>query len=1015
MKNIYKIIIISIGLLFGQTTEQLKKAKELIQRMGMTESQVRDAARARGYTDKQIDAAIQKEKSMETGSKQSAPEILNKNGSSQQLEKANEVLQQNNTKETIKSIVGDESPVVGKDDIDTVDESVEINDLLPQTIKSDLSYFGYDIFLRDPALFQATSVGAVDPDYLIGPGDEIIVMLWGETQFRQVLAVDREGFVFIPEIGQVFVNGLNMNLLESKLFRVFSQSYASLNPEGRTPTTFLDVSLGNLRPLRIQVLGEVAQPGAYTVSPSATLFSSLYYFNGPTHLGTLRDIQLIRDGKNIASIDFYNYLLTGKTIGDVRLQLDDVIFIPKRGKTVSIHGEVNRNAIFELKENEGFNQLLKIAGGLKNTAYLDRSQIDRIVPFNERTDYWNDRVLEDFNLGMITKDDRPLKLRDGDQIKVFSIMDTHRNIIYISGSAVARPGRFELTRGMRVADLIHEAGGLLSNAYLEKAHIIRLLNDGLGKELISIHLSQALAGNPMHNLELSWMDSIVVFSYSEMIPDYNVSISGHVKKPGIYKLLDNMTLYDILFEYGGFLDKDFRKRTYLKRAELIRTSEYSNEKEIIPFDLELALNKKGKAKLPLKGSDNIHIYSLQEIEGNTKYVSIKGHVKRPGEYELFQDNMTVYDLLFKAGGFDDPIFKAKTFLDRADLIRFNENRVTQSVNAFDIGSVLDHKESKDNFILFPGDEIRVYPETVFNTVKNVIIKGVVKTPGAYNFKTNMTLKDLIIEAGGLNESIYRYKVDIARIDPENESFNNFAKILSFEMDEKFYISEQINGKDIINKRDEEIFLEPYDLISIRPDPYFSKQRSVTISGMVLYPREYTIISPKEKISDLINRAGGIRPEAYLEASQFIRNGETIKISLSELMFDRKSEIDFELMDGDKIVIMPKPDIVAIIGEVNNPGLRQFIDGRSLKDYVKMSGDLNPDADRKNIWVSYPNGESKKWSRFWFSPRIIDGSIITVGKRPEQEPFDPTDFAKELTAILANLAQALAVVVLAISR
>ena len=116
------------------------------------------------------------------------------------------------------------------------------------------------------------------PTYLIGPGDEIIIMLWGETQFRQLLEVDREGFVFIPEIGQVFVNGLNLSLLESKLFKVFSQSYASLNPLGRTPTTFLDVSLGNLRPLRIQVLGEVSQPGAYTVSPSATLFSSLYYF-----------------------------------------------------------------------------------------------------------------------------------------------------------------------------------------------------------------------------------------------------------------------------------------------------------------------------------------------------------------------------------------------------------------------------------------------------------------------------------------------------------------------------------------------------------------------------------------------------------------------------------------------------------------------------------------------------------------------------------------------------------------
>ena len=166
-------------------------------------------------------------------------------------------------------------------------------------------------FQRDPELFQATSVGSPNPDYLIGPGDEIIVMLWGETQFREVLQVDREGFIFIPEIGRVFVNGLNLTLLESKLFRVFSQSYASLALK-KFANYFLDVSLGNLRPMRIQVLGEVAQHGAYTVSPSATLFSALYYFNGPTTSGSLRDIHLIRDGEKMTSIDFYDFLLTGK-------------------------------------------------------------------------------------------------------------------------------------------------------------------------------------------------------------------------------------------------------------------------------------------------------------------------------------------------------------------------------------------------------------------------------------------------------------------------------------------------------------------------------------------------------------------------------------------------------------------------------------------------------------------------------------------------------------------------------
>ena len=235
-----------------------------------------------------------------------------------------------------------------------------------EAITSTINYFGYNIFERDPEIFQSTNVGAINPDYLIGPGDDIIIMLWGETEFRQVLKVDKEGFVFIPEVGQVFVNGLSLNLLESKLFRVFSQAYQSLNPQGREATTFLDISLGNLRPLRIQVLGEVAQPGAYTISPSATLFSSLYYFKGPTRQGSLRDIQLIRGEKVIASIDFYDFLLTGKKPKDEKLLLDDVVFIPKRMKTIFIRGEINRPGIYEMKNGETFTDLLKICRGLKN-------------------------------------------------------------------------------------------------------------------------------------------------------------------------------------------------------------------------------------------------------------------------------------------------------------------------------------------------------------------------------------------------------------------------------------------------------------------------------------------------------------------------------------------------------------------------------------------------------------------------------------------------------------------------
>jgi protein involved in polysaccharide export with SLBB domain len=397
MKQILITLFLATSIMFGQTDGQIKQAKEMMKSSGMSEVQAKEMAKSKGYSDQQIDAAIQKEKSSKT---KDASTDFNENSKSgvPELGESNEVKYVTDSEKEIVNIDQDEYESLSEEELEIIDEEDLDLESEAQVGRKALSYYGYDIFKRDPAIFQSSSVGAVDPNYMIGPGDEIIVMIWGETQFRQVLTVDREGFVFIPEIGQVFVNGLDLKLLESKLFRVLSQSYASLNPQGGKSTTFLDVSLGNLRSLRIQVLGEVAQPGAYTVAPSATLFSALYFFNGPTTRGSLRDIRLIRGGKEIVSIDFYDYLLTGKKPNDVKLQLDDVIFIPKRLSAVGIGGEINRPGIYELKPKESLEDLVALAGDLKITAYLDRAQIDRIIPFEDRNALEMDRMFIDVDL-----------------------------------------------------------------------------------------------------------------------------------------------------------------------------------------------------------------------------------------------------------------------------------------------------------------------------------------------------------------------------------------------------------------------------------------------------------------------------------------------------------------------------------------------------------------------------------------------------------------------------------------
>ena len=886
----------------AQTLDQIRQAKKTIKQLGMSEIQVREAAKTRGYSDKQINDAIKKKKS------QSVDEIkpgIESSGNNLSIhEKSNKVI--NN------QIIED---VVDASNIEDINDEIELeihSEAQPDFKKA--SYFGYEIFKRDPALFQASSVGAVDPEYLIGPGDEIIIMLWGETEFRQDFTVDREGFVFIPEVGKIFVNGLDLNLLESKLFKIFSQSYASLSPQDQTPTSFLDVSLGTLRPLRIQVLGEVAQPGAYTVSPSATLFSSLYYFNGPTNLGSLRDIQLIRGGKKIVSIDFYDYLLSGKKLKDKKLQLDDVIYIPRRLKTVSIVGEINREGVYELKQGEGLADLIAIAGDLKITAYLDRSQIDRIVPFHKRKEIPQDRMFIDVNLEKVLKSEDKFKIEDGDHVHIFSILDNRQNMVSLRG-AVTRPGRYEIGESLYLNELIDNADGILGDAYLDRAEIFRV-NEDFSKELIQINLKKALENDTRNNIKLQGLDSIRIYGGSEMVSKTSVSIFGHVKNEGSYFLHENMKLYDLIFKAGGFEDEEFRK---------------------------------------------------------------------------------------------------KTFLERVDLFRMNDDGITRSIKSFNLDTLINFPASNQNIDLNPYDKVIIYGKDLFISNKPISISGVIRNPGNYELKTKMSLKDLILEAGGLDKNIYRFKAEIARIDPLNEDLNKYADLIELNMDKNFNLiySENENLNSI-----SQFYLEPYDLVHLRSNPYFVRQKIVKISGEVLYPGDYVLSKSDEKITDIIKRAGGLLSNAYPEASKFTRKGVEVDVSIAKILKNPSSILNVSLLENDAIKISSKPNIVAVIGEVNkskgNTTLLKYIPKKRLNYYINLSGGFTKDADKNNIWVEYANGVSKERNRYLIlSPMITDGSSIYVGRKKDSKPFDKTEFAKEVTSIFANLSQLLVTILIII--
>ena len=990
MKKIIQIILTCSCFILGQTPQEIKQAKNLIKSKGLSEGQVRSIAKQKGYSDKKINQYIEKEKSSSVDGKKIKIEmnkiILNESKEEDFSKNSNKVEESNNNENIIEENL----------ELENYEDKIEEIELNPT------GYFGYNIFKRDPALFQETSVGVVDPNYIIGPSDEIIVMLWGETQFRQVLTVDREGFIFIPEIGQVFVNGLNLKLLESKLFRVFSQSYASLDPQNGKATTFLDISLGKLRPLRIQVLGEVAQPGAYTVSPSTTLFSSLYYFNGPTYAGSLRDIQLIRGGEKIGSIDFYKYLLTGEKPKDQKLQLDDVIFIPRRLKSVTISGEINRSGIYELKSNEGFLSLISLAGGLKVTSYLDRSQIDRVVSFENRDKVGMDRIIIDVDLKSILDSKSDFSVQDGDIIRVFSISEVRQNIVTIDG-AVVRPGIYDIGKALKISELIKRSDGLMGDAYTKKIDVFRTKPD-FNVKIIKLDLNKILDGNLDEDIFLMNNDKVKVYSLTEMVDKKYVTINGHVKQEGDYLLQENMTLYDLIFKGGGFIDEDFKKQTYLKRAELVRYSTNNNKREIIPFNLELVLAKKGAFDTPLLSQDVIQIYSNDEIEGKTRYVSIEGHVKKPGQYELYENNMRIKDLLFKSGGFDDKLYKSQTFSDRADLIRFDTDRTAQKIISFNLDSVLFNSKSKQNYLLLPGDIVRVYSEVAFNRIKKVRIKGSVRKPGRYNYKNNMSLLDLILESNGLDDGHYMYKVEVSRVDLSNKDREKYLDVISFEINDNFEI---IDNESYSDSKD--FILEPHDLIHIRSRLLSFNQKIIKISGEVEYPGDYSILKYNETITDIIDRSGGLLATAFVSGSNYYRDSVKINVSFEEIIKNPKSNLNFKVQDGDFIEINRAPSLVVLKGGVNNPGVHKFVPKKRLRYYLSLAGGVSLDAEKDNIYIVYPSGDSKKYKPFSIlSPKVKDGSVITVGIQKEAEPFDKTEYAKELSSILANLAQVIAI-------
>jgi polysaccharide export outer membrane protein len=622
-----------------------------------------------------------------------------------------------------------------------------------------LTYFGYDVFQNIPAAFEPTASGPVDPDYLIGPSDVLLISVWGQVELRNEFQVDKDGRIFIPNVGPILISGQTLQEAQKTILKSMSRSYAGLN--AKAPTAWLDVTITRLRPKRVFIMGEVLAPGGYTVSSYATVFNCLYSIGGPTVKGSLRDVRLLRNGKIIAHVDFYSYLTGSDKINDVRIQDNDIIFVPTRGKTVSIQGEVRRPAMYELLPDENLRKLLDFAGGPLPTTYLERVQVEHIIPFKQRTQRENDREIQDIGFRAILNSGKDYTLADGDAVTLYPILYPAVNYVTIQGD-VYRPGTYQLEKVRTLRDLILAADSLRNDVYLKRADITRTLPDS-SLVMINVNLEQVMAGDTSQNVVLKALDAIRVYSKWEMVPHRTVSIRGHVLFPATYP---------------------------------------------------------------------------------------------------YADSLTLFDLVFKAGGLQDSIFRAATFLPRADLIRLNPDGITKRTIPFDLGALLD---------TLPGSNMKLEPEdeVVVQSIDLAVIRddtvevlGKVKNPGKFRLTTNMTLRDAIYLAGGYTEDAATLEAEIARIQPKGMGedslvYIRFARLPDFAET----LARRQPGPEA--ERAAGFRLTRHDIVFVRPNPEFKLQQLVTLGGELRHSGVYALQYPNERLSSLIKRAGGGEEGGFL--------------------------------------------------------------------------------------------------------------------------------------------------------
>ena len=648
--------------------------------------------------------------------------------------------------------------------------------------------FGSELFSNNKLIFEPNLRIATPKNYTIGPDDELVIDVFGYQEVNYRLPVSAEGTINIPLIGVISVNGLTVEQASKRIKEKMQRNGYGSIASGQTQ---VQISIGNIRTVKITIIGEAKKPGTYSVSSLSTLFNALYLAGGPSDKGSFREIELIRNNKVFVKLDAYDFLLKGDQSNNVLLVDQDVIRIPVAKVQVSLVGEVKREGIFELLPKDNLLQLVNYSGGFSNEAYTASIQIKQITD--------KERSIKDVNKDAFISY-FPLK---GDSVIVGKILNRYSNKVSITG-AVYRPGSFELESGLTVSKLIKKADGLKEEAFKDRGLIIRINETDLTKKILPFSV-QGVINKMTDDIVLQKNDSVVIGSADAYKQNYTIALQGEVKKQGTFSYYEGITLKDLLFLAEGFTDA-----SAIDKIEISRR--LSGDSITNPNNIAIIIDASIQKNLSFLGSDLVlkpwDIVVVRRKPNYQKQINIKieGEVKYPGNYTLTSKNERVSSIISRAGGLTDYAFKEaasltrnnNSFLKNIEEGKLNKiqkelkdtsNSISDDLKkstvrvGLDLEEILNHPEGIDDVILQEGDLLNIPKQK-----REVKVNGEVMLPSEIVFKSGENLDYYINKAGGYTDNARESKVYVVY---PNGSASRIKKFLFFKTNPKVTAGSEI--------------------------------------------------------------------------------------------------------------------------------------------------------------------------------------------------------------------------------